>query len=494
MALVIAIDLGSTNLKVGLINEECKLLSLRSGAVTTFSQEPGSAEHHPDEIRNLVLRLIKEVLTGQQAEEVRYIISSTYHFGLVMLDEERSPLTGITLLSDTRSQSTFAEFVQNYADMAVYEKTGCPLISQYVLPRLFFFLKKNPELLTRAKYFLDAKAFLFEWLTGKAVTDYSTAASTQLFNVHDYNWDNRILSSLGLSAEQFPNIEDGTEFSAPLLPEIQHQLGLNREIKVILGVYDGAALGVGLSGLRQGVGLVNVGTTAMLRIPGDKPAFDNSENKRIQAYPFNSNIFLNGGALNNAALPLDWMRRNLFDINPQDIRVVPKTNEPPLISLPYLTGERDSKTGPFASGVFFGIRRNHTREDFAQSVLEGVAYSMRYLYDALKENNLLMKEIRMGGGGVNIKAWPQIFADVLGVPVVISSGKELGLIGNAMIALTAGGHFGGLEEAAKVVSGNGMSIEPNQSSTKIHDKNYAFFKKLREGLAPLYEEHAALRF
>lgn len=493
MALVIAIDLGSTNLKVGLINEQCQILSVRSAAVTTFSHEPGSAEHNPEEITNLIIRLIKEVLTGQNAEDIRYIISSTYHFGLMMMDEERNPLTGITLLSDTRSQSTFAEFVQEYADKTIYEKTGCPLISQYVLPRLFFFLQKNPSLLRKAKYFHDAKSFLFEWLTGKPVTDYSTAASTQLFNVHDYNWDKPILSSLGLSLEQFPEIEDGTKFSAPLADDIRSQLGLKREVQVVLGVYDGAALGIGLSGLREGVGLVNVGTTAMLRIPGNKPAFDSNENKRIQAYPFNSSIYLNGGALNNAALPLDWMKRNLFDFNPQEITIAQRTGEPPLIALPYLTGERDSKTGPYASGVFFGIRREHTREDFARSVLEGVAYSMRYLYDALKENDLLLKEIRMGGGGVNIKIWPQIFADILGVPVVISSGRELGLTGSAIIALTAGGVFNGLEEAATSLVGNGVSVEPDQISKRIHDKNYNFFKKLRESLAPLYEEHAALR-
>jgi sugar (pentulose or hexulose) kinase len=93
----------------------------------------------------------------------------------------------------------------------------------------------------------------------------------------------------------------------------------------------------------------------------------------------------------------------------QDEVLLQISNEPPLIALPYLTGERDSKTGPYASGVFFGVRRHSSQIDFARSVLEGVAYSLRYLNDALVENNLHVKELRMGGGGVNIKVWPQIF-------------------------------------------------------------------------------------
>ena len=137
---------------------------------------------------------------------------------------------------------------------------------------------------------------------------------------------------------------------------------------------------------------------------------------------------------------------------------------------------------------------NHAPIDFTRSVLEGVAYSMRYIYDALKENNLQVKEIRMGGGGVNIKAWPQIFADVLGVPVIISAANEVALVGSTMLALTAGGVFKDLNEASEKMLKGGKRIEPDKTATAVHDKRYSFFKKLRETLGPLYREHAELRF
>jgi gluconokinase len=153
--------------------------------------------------------------------------------------------------------------------------------------------------------------------------------------------------------------------------------GLKENVKVLLGLYDGAALAVGLSGLKTGVGIINLGTTAKLRVPGNQPALDQNENKRIQAYALKKGFFLNGGALNNAALPLDWLQKTLFNVDVQSEDLHKITNEPPLFSLPYLTGERDSKTGPYASGVFFGIRRDHTPIDFTRSVLEGDANSMR---------------------------------------------------------------------------------------------------------------------
>ena len=494
MALTLAIDLGTTNLKVGLVNEQGEILLVRSSPLQTYSSEPGAAEHDPEELTSLLIGMCRQVLTDVYKDQVEYIVSSTYQFGMMMMDAERKPLTPITLLTDIRSQQTFSEFMSAFADQDVYQKTGCPLISQYVLPRLFYFSKKKPLLTEKAKYFTDGKSFLFELLTGEWVTDISTAASTQFYNVHHFQWDEDLLSKLNLSPDQFPKAADGTKFIAPLKEKLRATFGLTKNVQVVLGVFDGAALAAGLSGLAPNVGIVNLGTTAMLRIPGEQPAFDKNENKRIQAYALHKGNFLNGGALNNAALPLDWMRNTLFDFDVQNEVLLQITNQPPLISLPYLTGERDSKSGPYASGVFFGIRRNHSPIDFARSVLEGVAYSMRYIYDALLENDLQVNELRMGGGGVNIKAWPQIFADVLGVPVTISAVNEMALVGSAMFALTAGGEFKNLSEASEKMVKESKRIEPDKTLMRVHEQRYQFFKRLREALGPLYKEHAELRF
>lgn len=492
MALTLTIDMGTTNLKVGLVDEEGKIRSLHVAAIATVSREAGTAEHDPAALRKLVMSLCKKVLKENNREEVTCLVASTYQFGLMLLDEQRKPLTGTTLLSDIRSQHRFSDFVDFYRDVDIYHRTGCPLISQYVLPRLYYFLREYPALLKKAKFFTDGKSFLFEWLTGEWATDISTAVATQFYNIQEFRWDQELLSRLHLSPEQFPAPENGTKFMAPLKREIARELGLNKDVQVVLGVYDGAALGVGLSGLEPHVGIVNLGTTAMLRVPGAVAVWDKNENKRIQAYALHENFFLNGGALNNAALPLNWMKDRLYDFDLQDPGLLQITHEPPLICLPYLTGERDSLTGPFASGVFFGVRRHHGRIDFARSVLEGVAFSMRYLYEALAENNLPVKEIRMGGGGVNIEAWPQIFADVLGVPVTLSSGKEMALVGNAMLGFVAGGKYKSLDEAARYMLKDTRRVEPVAESVKIRDQQYRFFKKLRENLAPLYEEHSGL--
>ncbi|HUZ57929.1 MAG TPA: FGGY family carbohydrate kinase [Hanamia sp.] len=143
MALTLAIDLGTTNLKVGLVNEHGEILFVRSSPLQTISSEPGAAEHDPEELKHIFIDMCRQVLTDDYKDQVAYIVSSTYQFGLMMLDAQRKPLTAMTLLTDIRSQRTFNDFVSTFEDVDIYQETGCPLISQYVLPRLYYFSKNR---------------------------------------------------------------------------------------------------------------------------------------------------------------------------------------------------------------------------------------------------------------------------------------------------------------------------------------------------------------
>ncbi|HKZ36813.1 MAG TPA: FGGY family carbohydrate kinase, partial [Chryseolinea sp.] len=83
MALTIAIDLGTTNLKVGLVNEQGDILSVVSRPLHTYSSEPGAAEHNPDEVTNLLSAMCGELLKDVNKDQIDHIVSSTYQFGMM---------------------------------------------------------------------------------------------------------------------------------------------------------------------------------------------------------------------------------------------------------------------------------------------------------------------------------------------------------------------------------------------------------------------------
>lgn len=492
MAIALVIDLGTTNLKIGIVNENGSIINVRSVGLNIVSNSYGEAEHNPAELKDLIVKISIDLLAESKIDEVDYIVGSTYQFGLILLDEQKRPLTGITLLTDIRSQTTFEAFLKTFEDVDLYGKTGCPLLTNYQLPRLFYFSEMEPALYQKAKFFADSKAFLFEWLTGEFTTDISTAAATQHYNFHDYCWDEGLLDKIGLSVNQFPEVKDGTSYFSELREELRIAFGFKNKAKVLLGVYDGASLAIGLSALEPNCGIVNVGTSAMLRVPCNMPIFDKDENKRIQPYALKNNFFLNGGALNNAALPLNWLRNNLFDVDLHHSIMLNLGSQPPLVCLPYLSSERDSKTGPYASGVYFGLKPYHTKTDMARATMEGVAYALRYIYDALKENNLVLHNLKMGGGGIHIETWPQIFANVLGIEVQLAPGDQTALVGSAMLAFVADNLYEDLSNLGNKIIKKGATIQPNLKAVEIHNERYLFYKKLKETLSPLFKEHSLM--
>ena len=477
MGITLAIDLGSTNLKVGLVKQN-RLLELKTAKLTTQSFAAGEAVHNMNSIKAQLFTLLKDVIT-LATEPVDNIVSTSYQMGMMLLDSNNKPLTQMTLLADTRAQNTFFDFGQTVDEEGLYHRTGCPLLSQYLFPRLFYFSREQPELFQKIGKIHVSKSWLFEWFTGEFVTDISTACATQLFNIEQMDWDADVLHQSGLQKGFLPRVKDGLNYSAPMRQELATQLGLRNNITVWLGVYDGGALAIGLSGLEPNTAVINLGTTAMFRVPASHPVFDKNENKLLQAYTLDQRLFFNGGALNNASLPLNWMQQELFAVDLNNGELLVQTQRSPLFCLPYLTGERDSKTGPFASGVFLGLRSGHTKTDLVRATLEGVAYSLYNIYDALTQNGGAINKIVVGGGGAKTLVWPQLIANVFGMPVQISTSDEPALMGSAALAE---GKISDMDDSAT------STVEPNLQTFEMHKKKRLFFNKIKDTNTGLFEE------
>ena len=122
-----------------------------------------------------------------------------------------------------------------------------------------------------------------------------------------------------------------------------------------------------------------------------------------------------------------------------------------LTYLPYLSdsGLIAPIVDPSARAQFSGLAPRHDRACLFRAVIEGVAFAMLDLLDALSfegERVLLM------GGGARNDRWVQMLCDLLGKPVVIPHGTQFGARGAAWLAATAVGDFSSIAHAAQQVS------------------------------------------
>lgn len=493
MNLALIADVGTTNIKAGVVDVEGNILSYSSREVELIKPQNGAAVHDPEELFNFFTDMLRKVAHGYR-EDISVLGLSGYQFGFLPLDEEKRPLMGMMTLLDSRSKTVMKEFRNKFPTKELYKRTGCPPLFVYILPKLIWLEKERPKIFSRAKWFGDIKSFLLQKLTGRLVTEPSIASATQLFNIHRSDWDERVLAMAGIGRERLPSVVPGDEIVAELPEKSASVLGLRSEIPVLPGVYDGGAMIVGMGGLSEEIGICNLGTTAMLRTSSSKPLLDSPEKMRFQTYALTSSQWAIGGAINNGGLVLRWFRDNLSEEGDYN-KIMAKASEvnpgaDGLFCLPFLTGERDPRIGNTASGSLFGLKEFHTREHISRAMLEGVGYSLKLLGSALEENGVDVEKVRIGGSGAKSDLWPQIISSMLRTPVERTLTEDATLVGGAMLAFTAIGAYSDVGEASESMIRRGKVFTPIEEESKIYERGYEFFRHLIEKMGKIYPMHA----
>ncbi|MBC7328570.1 gluconokinase [bacterium] len=488
--LILAVDVGTTNIKAGVIDTNGKILRTLRKELVVEEDETGKAEHNPQKLLDAFLSICREAVAGYE-KWISYIVISSYQFGLLPLDEKLQPLTGIITLLDLRPRETFNELSRRIDIQEFYKRTGAPPLFISPLSKIYWLKKKRREIFEKTRYFLSSKDYLLLNLLGELYTEPSSSSATQLMNINSLEWDSYSLSILGISESNLPQIVPSEKVIGKLSDSIKRILGLKRDVYLIPGVYDGGAVGLGIGGMEDSVGVINIGTTAMLRVAYPQPIIDKDKSMRFQAYFLCSNRWFVGGAINNAGIILKWFRDNIFELPYEELTsLAEKVNSKNLFFLPFITGERYPEIGNIASGVVWGLRSFHTRNHLIRAGMEGVAFTLRMAYDALKENGVEIEKFRAGGGGTRSPLWMQIFSSIFNKPIEVTECEEPALLGSALLALYAIKRYESLQEATKDIVKLKETYIPAEGLRVEYEKSYEFFKFLVKNLRKAFKKHS----
>jgi xylulokinase len=198
------------------------------------------------------------------------------------------------------------------------------------------------------------------------------------------------------------------------------------------------------------------------------------------------------GVTLSAAGSLQWYRDTLaagvpFDTLTAEAESVPVGSDG-LYFLPYLSGERTPYPDPLARGAFIGLTTRHTRGHLTRAVLEGVAYSLRDVFGLIQQSEAgkHITQVRVSGGGAKSPLWRQIFADVLGVPLVTVTETEGAAYGAALLVGLSAGLWTNADELAKVVS-LGEETHPSENVARYAEK-YALYQSLYPTLKSTFHQ------
>ena len=426
----LGIDLGTSELKLALVDEAGSLVASAGAPLAVSRPHPHWAEQDPQDWWDALVvaaRALREK-QPQAWSTVRAIGLSGQMHGAVLLDGVRRVLRPAILWNDSRSAAQCDELMRRLPSLPLI--AGNLAMPGFTAPKLLWVAEHEPEVFRRTSLVLLPKDWLRWKLTATAVSDMSDAAGTLWLDVGRRAWSPQLLDAGGMTPAQMPALVEGSDVSGSLQPEAAAALGLPEGLPVAGGGGDNAASAVGIGAVQPGEGFLSLGTSGVLFVVTDRyrPNPASAVHAFCHAVPGRWHQM---SVMLSAANGLQWVARLTGAASEAALmeRIEALSDDArrraPLF-LPYLSGERTPHNDPHAQGVFFGMDNETDAARLGHAVIEGVAFGLADGLQALRDAGTDVRRLSLVGGGARSAHWAQLLADALQIELQTVDGAEAG--------------------------------------------------------------------
>ena len=451
----IGIDLGTSGLKALAITSTGEAVAEASSSYPLLTPHPGWTEQNPADWVHAARVVLKEITAKLEGFEIVGLSAAGQMHGAVFLDKNLAVVRPAPLWNDQRTAAACEEIERAVPRAELIRRTGNPAVTGFQLPKLVWLRSVEPENFAKTKHVLLPKDYLTLQLTGELVTEPSDASGIGCLNLETQNWDLTILNALKLDPSLFPRLIPSSSVAGGLTKAWALETGLKEGLPVIAGAGDnaGAAIGLGLSRARPGIGSVSLGTSGVIFLPLEKPSVDPEGRVHLFCHADGGYHFL--GVTLAAAGSLQWFRDSLaadteFETLMTEASSVPAGSEG-LLFLPYLAGERSPHLDPNVRGAWIGLSLAHHRPHLTRALLEGVAFSLADTLEVMRPLAPLEKLLSIGGGSKS-DFWLGIVGSVLGVKLERPDFEEGPARGAAVLALVGSGVYSSVAAALEATA------------------------------------------
>ena len=484
--LFIGVDLGTSAVKLLLMDETGKIHKIVSKEYPLYFPQPGWSEQNPQDWIRQSMEGIKELTAQCDKSQIKGISFGGQMHGLVVLDEKDQIIRPAILWNDGRTGKQTDYLNQEIGKETLSCYTGNIAFAGFTAPKILWMREKEPENFVRIRKIMLPKDYLAFYLSGEFSTDYSDASGTLLLDVEHKCWSEEIMEICGIRESQLPKLYESWESTGIIKPEIAEELGIPQDVKIIAGAGDNAAAAVGTGTVGEGQCNLSVGTSGTVFISSKNFGVD--EHNALHSFAHaDGNYHLMGCMLSAASCNKWWMEEILktkeYQTEQDGIR---KLGENQVFYLPYLMGERSPHNDPDARAAFVGMSMDTTREDMTQAMLEGVAFGLRDSMEAAKSTGLAPKRSKICGGGAKSSLWRKIIANVMNMKIDRIESEEGPGYGAAILAAVGCGAFSSVEEAAGRLVKITDTEEPDPQLAEKYEEKYQKYRKLYPALKEFY--------
>lgn len=513
---ILAIDLGTSGCKVGLVSSTGHIAAWAFRPVELLVVDRIGAEQRPEDWWRAFVEASRDVLSKGvvSRDQIAGICASTQGEGTIAVDRDGEPLTnGITWL-DMRGERHLKNSMRGALKVAGYDAIklqkwlrlcgGAPALSgKDPAGHMLFLRNERPEIYDRTYKFLNVLDFFNLRLTGRfCATQDSILTSwvTDNRKVGAIRYDDRLIAASGIEKSKFPDLVRCTDVIGTLRPEIAEQLGLSPRTPVVAGAIDNSAAAIGAGAYENYEAHLYMGSSSWVgaHVPFKKTSvFDQIASVPCPAPDKYLMMAMQSSGAANIAFLKDRMvyhddglykgepSPDVYDVL-DEISARTPAGAQGMVYLPWLFGERSPVDDASLRAGIFNMSIEHNRETLVRAVFEGVALNTRWMMRPV--NKFLgrkIEELTIIGGGAMSKSWCQIFADVLNVSIrQPREPMKANARGATFIALH------GLQIVDMAESTKSAVIdrvyEPQAANRQLYDERFGIFTELHKRLAPLY--------
>ncbi|MEX9251867.1 L-fuculokinase [Pseudenterobacter timonensis] len=448
----LVLDCGATNVRAIALDPEGRIVARAAVANGSESAAENGAwqQWSLEAIMQRFAACCQQIGPELQAYRLCGLSVTTFGVDGALVDEGGALLYPIISWKCPRTVSVMAKMAQIVSPETLQQITGVGQFSFNTLYKLAWLRKHHPERVDRAHAWLFISSLINHRLTGRMTTDLTMAGTSQLFDLHRRQFSEKILATVGMNADRFPELVAPGEVVGVLQPDAAALLGLPCDLPVISAGHDtqfalfGAGAGIDEPVLSSGTWEIlmartaQVNTAGLSRYPGATCELDS------QAGLFNP------GTQYMASGVLEWIRGLFWPPGTQWERIVAEAARIPA-GAEGVTMNTQLLDSPYAG--WQGVSLGSTPAHFYRAALEGLTTRLKENLTALEEiAQFSARELLLVGGGSRNALWNQMKADALGISVKVLDEAETTVLGASLYGWWGAGEAQSAEAARERVS------------------------------------------
>lgn len=510
--LLAGIDAGTTGVTVMIADTGGNVVGTAYREYPCSYPHPGWVEQDMEPMWARMCEASKEVIakTGVDPKEIASMGFSSQRGTFVCVDKNLNPLADSIVWSCGRAGEELAWIRENLGDDRYHDISGVTLSGLWSYAKMKWVVDRRPDLLDRTDLIINGQEFfLHKFGSDDIASDPASITLNGMMDIANLDWSRELCDLINLPMDKLPPMKTPARQVGVVSKEASEASGFAEGMPICFGGGDQQCAAIGAGVIREGLAEITIGTASVMvaHINSRKPDPDHLVLMGGSAIP---NKWDMEGLAFATGVCLRWWRdtygqleRGTADQLGMDVYdiISAQAASAPVgckghVFFPFFSGQVTPHYVDNARGGAIGLSLIHDRAMMARSIMEGGAYELRMIVDAME--TVLGKpfdSIRLSGGGAKSPLWNQIQADVYGRPVERLKVSECTTLGATILGAAGAGVFDSVEEAVGHMVHPFDSIEPNMANHAIYQDVFGVFKDTFLALrdAGVYDKIAAVQ-